>query len=70
MFATVGTVVISLPCAAGARADTVLVENAHSGTHFAATNATSGGGGIYEDVSLSTSAGQLVYRRPPRVTRA
>ena len=41
-------------------ADTVLVETAHSGGHYAATNTTSAGGGIYEDVPLTTSAGQLV----------
>ena len=41
-------------------ADTVLVENAHSGGHYAATNTTSAGGGIYEDVPLNTSAGQVV----------
>ena len=61
MFATVGTVVaVALLCAAPAVADTVLVENAHSGTHFGATNTTSSGGGIYQDVSVSTTAGQLV----------
>ena len=42
------------------QADTVLVETAHSGGHYAATNTTSAGGGIYEDVPLTTSAGQLV----------
>ncbi len=41
-------------------ADTVLVETAHSGGHYAATNTSSAGGGIYEDVPLTTSAGQLV----------
>lgn len=61
MFATVGTVVtVALLCAHMALADTVLVENAHSGTHFGAANATSGGGGIYQDVAVNTSAGQLV----------
>ena len=61
MFATAGTVVaVALLCASPALADTVLVENAHSGTHFGATNTTSSGGGIYQDVSLSTTAGQLV----------
>ena len=35
-------------------------ENAHSGGHYAATNTTSSGGGIYQDVALNTSAGQLV----------
>ena len=61
MFATVGTVVaVTLLCAASAVADTVLVENAHSGSHYAATNTRSSGGGIYQDVSLSTTAGQLV----------
>ena len=33
---------------------------AHSGTHFAATNTSSAGGGIYEDMSLDTSPGQLI----------
>jgi hypothetical protein len=33
---------------------------AHSGSHFAATNTTSRGGGIYQDVPLTTSAGQVV----------
>ncbi len=42
------------------QADTVLVETAHSGSHYAATNTPSAGGGIYEDVPLATSAGQLV----------
>ena len=58
----VGTVLALALCvpAAAARADTVLVENAHSGGHYAATNTTSGGGGIYQDVALNTSAGQLV----------
>ena len=58
----VGTVLALALCvpAAAARADTVLVENAHSGGHYAATNTTSAGGGIYQDVALNTSAGQLV----------
>src|ERR1700722_2449537 len=33
---------------------------AHSGSHFGATNKASGGGGIYQDVSTDTSAGQVV----------
>jgi hypothetical protein len=33
---------------------------AHSGTHFAATNTTSDGGGFYQDIALNTSAGQTV----------
>ncbi len=33
---------------------------AQSGSHFAATNTTQAGGGIYEDVALSTSPGQLI----------
>jgi hypothetical protein len=33
---------------------------AHSGSHFAATNTQVGGGGIYEDVALSTTPGELV----------
>jgi hypothetical protein len=33
---------------------------ARSGSHFGATNTTVGGGGIFEDVPLSTSPGQLV----------
>ncbi|HEX4010228.1 MAG TPA: hypothetical protein VHX62_09480 [Solirubrobacteraceae bacterium] len=33
---------------------------AHGGTHFAATNTSSPGGGIYEDVALDTSPGQTV----------
>src|SRR6201999_1684028 len=33
---------------------------AHSGSHFAATNTTSDGGGFYQDIALSTSAGQTV----------
>jgi hypothetical protein len=58
----VGTVLALALCmpAAAAHADTVLVENAHSGGHYAATNTTSPGGGIYQDVALNTSAGQLV----------
>jgi hypothetical protein len=57
----VGTVLALALCApTAAQADTVLVENAHSGGHYAATNTTSSGGGIYQDVALSTSAGQLV----------
>ncbi|MFZ1994469.1 MAG: hypothetical protein WAU75_10185 [Solirubrobacteraceae bacterium] len=57
----VGTVLALVLCApAAAQADTVLVENAHSGGHYAATNTTSPGGGIYQDVALNTSAGQLV----------
>lgn len=56
-----GTVIALALCApAAASADTVLVENAHSGTHYGATNTTSAGGGIYQDVALSTSAGQVV----------
>jgi hypothetical protein len=42
------------------QADTVLVETAHSGGHYAATNTPSAGGGIYQDVPLTTSAGQVV----------
>src|SRR6201985_1263289 len=58
----VGTVLALALCApvAAAHADTVLVENAHSGGHYAAANTTSSGGGIYQDVALNTSAGQLV----------
>jgi hypothetical protein len=41
-------------------ADTVVTEDAHSGGYFAATNTTSSGGGIYQDVALSTSAGETV----------
>jgi hypothetical protein len=41
-------------------ADYVVTENAHSGGYFAATSTTSTGGGIYQDVALSTSAGQTV----------
>jgi hypothetical protein len=41
-------------------ADTVVTEDAHSGGYFAATSTTSSGGGIYQDVALSTSAGQTV----------
>ena len=33
---------------------------AHSGSHFAATNTTSDGGGFYQDIALNTSAGQTV----------
>ena len=33
---------------------------ARSGSHFGATNATDAGGGIYEDVALNTSPGQVV----------
>jgi hypothetical protein len=33
---------------------------AHSGSHFAATNTTSDGGGFYQDIALDTSAGQTV----------
>ena len=58
----VGTVLALALCVpvAAAQADTVLVENAHSGGHYAATNTVSPGGGIYQDVALDTSAGQLV----------
>jgi hypothetical protein len=58
----VGTVLalaLSVP-AAVAHADTVLVETAHSAGHYAATRTVSPGGGIYQDVALHTSAGQLV----------
>ena len=56
-----GTAIALVLCApAAASADTVLVENAHSGTHYAATNTTGAGGGIYQDVALNTSAGQVV----------
>src|ERR1700759_5695668 len=41
-------------------ADYVVTEDAHSGGYFAATGTTSNGGGIYQDVALSTSAGQTV----------
>jgi hypothetical protein len=54
-------IVTSASAAPSARqADTVLVETAHSGGHYAATNTVSTGGGIYQDVSMSTTAGQLV----------
>ena len=33
---------------------------AYAGTHFAATNTASGGGGIIQDVPLTTSAGQTI----------
>jgi hypothetical protein len=58
----VGIVLALALCALApaAHAETVLVENAHSGTHYAATNTSSPGGGIYQDVALTTSAGQLV----------
>jgi hypothetical protein len=56
-----GTMLALALCApAAASADTVLVENAHTGTHYGATNTTSSGGGIYQDVALNTSAGQVV----------
>ncbi len=42
------------------QADTVLMETAHSGGHYGATDTTSSGGGIYQDVALNTTAGQLV----------
>ena len=42
------------------QADTVLVETAHSGGHYGATSTASSGGGIYQDVALTTTAGQLV----------
>jgi len=35
-------------------------QSAHSGRHFAATNTNTVGGGIYEDIPLSTHSGQLV----------
>lgn len=62
MFATMATVVVLAlgASATRARADTVLVESAHSGTHYGATDTASSGGGIYQDVALNTSAGQLV----------
>jgi hypothetical protein len=41
-------------------ADTVVTEDAHSGGYFAATSTTASGGGIYQDVALSTSAGETV----------
>ena len=53
-------IALALCLPAAASADTVVVENAHSGTHYAATNTPSAGGGIYQDVALTTSAGQLV----------
>ena len=58
----VGTVLALALCvpAAAAQADTVVVETAHSGGHYAATNTVSPGGGIYQDVALNTSASQLV----------
>ena len=34
----------------------MLVETAHSGGHYAATNATSSGGGIYQDVAVNAGA--------------
>src|ERR1700753_4272623 len=54
------TLALALCACATAKADTVLVETAHSGGHYAATSTTRSGGGIYEDVPLTTSAGQLV----------
>src|ERR1700749_583202 len=56
-----GTMLALALCApAAASADTVVVENAHTGTHYGATNTASAGGGIYQDVALNTSAGQVV----------
>jgi hypothetical protein len=61
MLATAGTMVTAaLLCAHAAFADPVLVETAHSGGHYAATNTSAAGGGIYQDLALTTSAGQLV----------
>src|ERR1700748_3218477 len=58
----VGTVLALALCApvAAAHADTVLVENAHSGGQYAHARHTSSGGGIYNGVALNPSAGQLV----------
>ena len=36
-------------------------ESAHSGLHYLATNTSSAGGGVYEDIPLSTSAGGGLY---------
>ncbi|HEX3976507.1 MAG TPA: hypothetical protein VHW96_09595 [Solirubrobacteraceae bacterium] len=41
-------------------ADYVVTENAHSGAYFSATNTSADAGSIYQDVALSTSAGQTV----------
>ena len=72
MRVTVGTVLALALCASAGiaqpasgappahPADTVLVEDAHSAGHYGATNTTSSGGGIYQDVAFNTSAGQLV----------
>jgi hypothetical protein len=41
-------------------ADTVVVEDAHSGGYFAAASTNANGGSIYQDVALNTSAGETV----------
>jgi hypothetical protein len=48
-----GTSTLYAPFANGA-------STAHTGTHFGATNTTDSGGGIYQDVSTGTTAGQTV----------
>ena len=39
---------------------TMYTEAAHSGNYYGATSTTSSGGGVFEDVALTTSPGQLV----------
>ena len=59
----VGTVLalaLCVPATAAHAGGTVLVEDVHSGAHYAAANTGSPGGGIYQDVALNTAAGQLV----------
>jgi hypothetical protein len=41
-------------------ADTVVTEDAHSGGYFGAVSTNANGGSIYQDVALSTSAGETV----------
>ena len=52
-------IVIALASAAPASA-TTFTQAAHSGSWYGATSTASGGGGSFEDLPLSTSAGELV----------
>ena len=58
-FACLGTLGLIVPGGALAAAP-AYTQAAHSGSYFGATSTASAGGGIYEDVPLSTGAGQLV----------
>ena len=51
---------LAAPAPPARAADTVVIEDAHSGGYFAATSTNANGGSIYQDVALSTSAGETV----------